>query len=71
MTVLMKLKKAYAFNCLQDFLDIYYQGAQVLLHKQDFYDLTFAYLEKCDRTECATCRNHVRPSNAYGARYQF
>ena len=42
-----KLKKAYAFSCLQDFLDIYYQGAQVLLYEQDFYDLTFAYLEKC------------------------
>lgn len=42
-----ELKKAYAFNCLQDFLDIYYQGAQVLLHERDFYDLTFAYLEKC------------------------
>ena len=43
-----ELKKAYAFSCLQDFLDIYYQGAQVLLHEQDFYDLTFAYLKKCD-----------------------
>lgn len=42
-----ELKKAYAFNCLQDFLDIYYQGAQVLLHERDFYDLTFAYLVKC------------------------
>ncbi|MGA9271501.1 MAG: adenosine deaminase [Lutimonas sp.] len=44
-----ELKKAYAFNCLQDFLDIYYQGAQVLLHEQDFYDLTYSYLEKCDQ----------------------
>lgn len=42
-----ELKKAYAFSCLQDFLDIYYQGAQVLLYEQDFYDLTFAYLKKC------------------------
>lgn len=42
-----ELKKAYAFTCLQDFLDIYYQGAQVLLHERDFYDLTFSYLEKC------------------------
>ncbi len=42
-----ELKKAYEFSCLQDFLDIYYQGAQVLLHEQDFYDLTYAYLEKC------------------------
>lgn len=42
-----ELKKAYAFNCLQDFLDIYYQGAQVLLNERDFYDLTYAYLKKC------------------------
>jgi len=42
-----EIQKAYAFDCLQDFLDIYYQGAQVLIHKQDFYDLTFSYLKKC------------------------
>lgn len=42
-----ELKKAYQFDCLQDFLDIYYQGAGVLLLEQDFYDLTWAYLEKC------------------------
>ncbi len=41
------LRKAYNFDCLQDFLDIYYQGAGVLLKEQDFYDLTWAYLEKC------------------------
>lgn len=40
------LKKAYKFNNLQEFLDIYYAGAQVLLHEQDFYDLTWAYLTK-------------------------
>lgn len=40
------LKKAYDFSNLQDFLDIYYEGAQVLLHEQDFYDLTWAYLSK-------------------------
>jgi len=42
-----EIEEAYAFDCLQDFLDIYYQGAQVLIHKQDFYDLTFSYLKKC------------------------
>ncbi len=42
-----ELKKAYNFDSLQDFLDIYYQGAGVLLHENDFYDLTWAYLEKC------------------------
>ena len=40
------LKNAYNFNNLQEFLDIYYAGASVLLHEQDFYDLTWAYLTK-------------------------
>jgi len=40
------LKKAYKFNNLQEFLDIYYEGANVLLVEQDFYDLTWAYLTK-------------------------
>lgn len=42
-----EIEEAYAFDCLQDFLDIYYQGAQVLIHEQDFYDLTYSYLKKC------------------------
>ncbi len=41
-----ELKAAYNFNNLQEFLDIYYAGANVLQTEQDFYDLTFAYLEK-------------------------
>ncbi|MCJ8146794.1 adenosine deaminase [Acinetobacter sp. A3.8] len=41
------LKKAYDFHNLQSFLDIYYAGANVLLHEQDFYHLTYAYFEKC------------------------
>ena len=41
-----ELKKAYSFNNLQEFLDIYYAGASVLLQVQDFYDLTWAYLTK-------------------------
>lgn len=40
------LKKAYKFNNLQEFLDIYYTGAQVLLYERDFFDLTWAYLTK-------------------------
>ena len=31
-----ELKKAYSFDCLQDFLDIYYSGAKVLIKEQDF-----------------------------------
>ncbi|MDB1123530.1 adenosine deaminase [Vibrio algarum] len=42
-----EIRAAYQFDNLQSFLDIYYQGANVLLHEQDFYDLTWAYLLKC------------------------
>lgn len=42
-----ELRKAYNFNCLQDFLDIYYTGAKVLLEEQDFYDLAMDYFHKC------------------------
>ncbi|AVP58404.1 adenosine deaminase [Pulveribacter suum] len=38
------LRRAYAFSDLQSFLDIYYAGASVLLHEQDFYDMARAYL---------------------------
>ncbi|SEL37651.1 adenosine deaminase [Aquimarina amphilecti] len=41
-----ELKSAYKFNNLQEFLDIYYAGANVLIKEQDFYDLTWAYLTK-------------------------
>ena len=41
------LRAAYSFNNLQEFLDLYYQGANVLITEQDFYDLTMAYLKKC------------------------
>lgn len=41
-----EVRKAYNFSNLQDFLDIYYQGMNVLQKEQDYYDLTMAYLEK-------------------------
>ncbi|RED53851.1 adenosine deaminase [Aestuariispira insulae] len=41
-----ELRKAYDFSNLQDFLDIYYQGMNVLQTEQDYYDLTWAYLER-------------------------
>ncbi len=41
-----EVRAAYRFSNLQDFLDIYYQSANVLLTEQDFYDLTFAYLTR-------------------------
>jgi adenosine deaminase len=40
------IRQAYKFKDLQSFLDIYYQGAQVLLDEDDFYWLTWMYLKK-------------------------
>lgn len=40
------LRKAYNFSNLQSFLDIYYEGAGVLLKEEDFYDLTWTYMQR-------------------------
>lgn len=42
-----EVRQAYNFHNLQSFLDIYYAGANVLIYEQDFYDLAWAYFEKC------------------------
>jgi adenosine deaminase len=41
-----ELRAAYNFSNLQDFLNIYYVGAQVLRTEEDFYDLTLAYFAR-------------------------
>jgi len=41
-----EIRSAYEFSDLQSFLDIYYAGAQVLVNEQDFYDLTWSYLDR-------------------------
>jgi adenine deaminase len=41
-----EVRKAYSFSDLQDFLDIYYSGMSVLQKEQDYYDLTWAYLDR-------------------------
>ncbi len=41
-----EIREAYRFSNLQDFLNIYYEGAGILTGEEDFYDLTMAYLEK-------------------------
>ncbi len=52
-----EVKKAYDFHNLQSFLDIYYQCADVLQTEEDFYDLTWAYLLKCEEEGVV----HVEP----------
>jgi adenosine deaminase len=41
-----EIYSAYRFTDLQEFLDLYYAGMSVLLTRQDFFDLCYAYLEK-------------------------
>lgn len=41
-----EVRAAYAFSNLQDFLDIYYAGADVLRTRADFHDLAVAYFDR-------------------------
>jgi len=45
------VREAYRFESLQEFLDIYYAGADVLRTEQDFYDLTYAYMSRASRDQ--------------------
>jgi adenine deaminase len=40
------VRAAYSFSRLQDFLDIYYAGADVLRTEADFHDLAMAYFDR-------------------------
>ncbi len=50
-------RAAYQFQDLRAFLSIYYHSAHVLQTEQDFYDITWAYLERCQRQRVI----HVEP----------
>jgi len=39
-------RRAYSFNDLQDFLNIYYNAMKTLVSESDFYDLTTAYIRR-------------------------
>jgi adenosine deaminase len=55
------IAKAYNFRCLQDFLDIYYQGMSVLQTERDFHDLTWAYLLRCHQQNVVHCEIFFDP----------
>jgi adenine deaminase len=40
------VRRAYVFDDLQSFLDIYYAGCRVLISARDFYDLTREYMQR-------------------------
>lgn len=41
-----ELRRAYEFESLQDFLNLYYEGARVLRTERDFHELTAAYFRR-------------------------
>ena len=43
------IRRAYDFTCLQDFLDLYYAGLQVLKTEQDFFELADAYFHRAEQ----------------------
>ena len=55
------IANAYNFNCLQDFLDLYYQGMSVLQTDKDFHDLTWAYLQRCHQQNVVHCEIFFDP----------
>ena len=59
------------FPISSHFLDIYYAGAQVLLKEQDFYDMTWAYLEHCRADKVRPHRDLLRPADPYRPRGGF
>ncbi len=65
------IRKAYNFNCLQDFLDLYYQGMSVLQTEQDFHDLTWAYLLRCKQQNVVHCEIFFDPQGHTGRGIEF
>jgi adenine deaminase len=57
-STLEEIEQAYQFTSLQSFLDLLYQGASVLRHERDYYDLTMSYLRHCRRENVV----HTEPS---------
>lgn len=44
-----EIKAAYQFNNLQDFLDLHFGGIHIMLREEDYFDITWAYLQEAHR----------------------
>jgi len=44
-----EIKSAYNFSNLDSFLKIYYEGSNVLVNEEDFFDLTWEYILRCKK----------------------
>jgi adenosine deaminase len=56
-----EVRAAYRFSNLQSFLDIYYQGMNVLRTEDDFYDLTKDYFDRCVEDHVRHCEIFFDP----------
>src|SRR5215469_4449497 len=58
------LRAAYRFRDLQEFLDLYYAGCQVMAQERDFYEVTRAYLQRAHDDAVVHAEIFVGPQNA-------
>ena len=61
MTTVEEISETYKFNDLPSFLAVYYQGMNVLLERQDFYDLAMAYFHKVKTQNVKYCELFFDP----------
>jgi adenosine deaminase len=62
-----KLREAYSFTGLEHFLELYFEGCQVLRQRQDFYDLTLAYLQKAAAQHVVRAEMYFGPQSFLAA----
>ncbi len=55
------LESAYQFDDLNSFLALYYQGCDVLRDEEDFYQLTWQYLQTCVKNHVLHCEVFFDP----------
>lgn len=66
-----EVRNAYNFHNLQGFLDLYYDGAKVLITEDDFYEITLAYLEKAHSQNILHCEIFFDPQTHTNRGIQF
>ena len=56
-----ELREAYKFKNLQEFLDAFKTGTEVIKKPEDLYDITFDYLERAHKDNVKYCELHTNP----------
>ena len=61
-----EIRSAYNFSNLDSFLKIYYQGSNVLITEEDFFDLTWEYILRCKKDNIVPFYMGEEIFNKYG-----